>query len=225
MVYRDIKREDFDEALKSLGNDPAILDHDIHASHLQAKSHDPWYATFNRKWMELSTLKDTNMNISSLIIFFALGLVGVFITTLYLAIQIHRLQDTHNFGSDMSELKKELKGIQSQINEMDELIQEQHIEMMDQVEEIKLKKQFKTAAPQAVHISKIDQDEIKLKKWRHLGIGKNREGEYVLLHDGEQSVMFSKNQFIKPTWRILDFNNKQTVLLGPENKRINLVSQ
>jgi hypothetical protein len=125
----------------------------------------------------------------------------------------------------VNELKKELKGIQFQINEMDELIQEQHIEMMDQLEEIKLKKQFKTAAPQAVHISKIDQDEIKLKKWRHLGIGKNREGEYVLLHDGEQSVMFSKNQFIKPTWRILDFNNKQTVLLGPENKRINLVSQ
>jgi hypothetical protein len=51
------------------------LDHDIHASHLQAKSHDPWYATFNRKWMELSTLKDTNMNISSLIIFSLLGLL------------------------------------------------------------------------------------------------------------------------------------------------------
>ncbi len=225
MVYRDIKREDFDEALKSLGNDPAILDHDVHASHLQAKSHDPWYATFNRKWMELSTLKDTNMNISSLIIFFALGLIGVFITTLYLAIQIHCLPDTHSFGSDVNELKKELKGIQAQINEMDELIQEQHIEMMDQVEEIKLKKQFKVATPHTPHLSKIDRDEIELKKWRHLGIGKNREGEYVLLHDGEQSVMFSKNQFIKPTWRILDFNNKQTVLLGPENKRINLVSQ
>jgi hypothetical protein len=64
----------------------------------------------------------------------------------------------------MNELKKELKGIQSQINEMDELIQEQHIEMMDQLEEIKLKKQFKTAAPQTAHLSKIDRDEIELKK-------------------------------------------------------------
>ena len=225
MVYRDIKREDFDEALKGLGNDPAILDHDINTSHLQTKSHGSWYATFNRKWMELRTLKDTNMNISSLIIFFALGLIGVFLTTLYLAIQIYHIRDVHSSGIDVKELKKELKSVQSQINEMDELIQDQHIEMMDQLEELKIKKQFKVATPHAPHLSKIDPDEIELKKWRHLGIGRNREGEYVLLHDGEQSLMFSKNQFIKPTWRILDFNNKQTVLLGPENKQINLISQ
>lgn len=37
MVYRNIKREDFDETLQSLGNNPGILEHETQADHLQSK--------------------------------------------------------------------------------------------------------------------------------------------------------------------------------------------
>ena len=225
MVYRNIKREDFDEALKSLGNDPAILEDDISTSHLQTKKHDSWYENLNRKWRELSSQKDSNGNISSPVIIFAIVLIGVFLITLYLTLQIHQLAGAHTPEISGNELKQELKKVQSHINELDELIQDYQIEIMDQFEEIKIKKQVKVDSRGSSHLSKISPDEIELKKWRHLGVGKNREGDYVMLHDGEKNSLFSKNQFVKASWQILDFNDKRTILQGPGHKQIELFSQ
>ena len=54
MVYRNIKREDFDETLQSLGNDPAILEHETQADHLQSKRQTPGSAQLGQTWSGLS---------------------------------------------------------------------------------------------------------------------------------------------------------------------------
>ena len=46
-----------------------------------------------------------------------------------------------------------------------------------------------------------------------------------MLHDGEKNSLFSKNQFVKASWQILDFNDKRTILQGPGHKQIELFSQ
>jgi hypothetical protein len=43
MAYRNITRDDFNQVLQSLGNDPAILTDEIGPDHLRTANTAPWY--------------------------------------------------------------------------------------------------------------------------------------------------------------------------------------
>jgi len=129
MAYRNITRDDFNQVLQSLGNDPAILTDEIGPDHLRTANTAPWY-TMQSKYQSLA--------------------------------------------------------------------RSAHI-----------------SAP-----SKPDPTEAELKKWRHLGVGQNKNGAYALLHDGQQALMLSKNQIAKGSWRLAEFNLAEAILVGPDEKRI-----
>jgi hypothetical protein len=226
MVYRNIKHEDFDQVLQSLGDDPAILEHGIPSADVQVKQSAPWYANLNRKWMELNLFKDSvdHPVYRSAPLIGLIGFISLITILTYVAIQIDDIKAIPPNNPDIALLKRELKELRVQLNELNGLIEDQHEDILLGLEEAQTKKVYGKIDHQGVRPIKNDPEEIELKKWRHLGIGKNKAGAYVMLHDGHQSILFTKNQSVKPSWRVADFDPHQTILLGPGDKRLVLVS-
>ncbi len=222
MAYRNITRDDFNQVLQSLGNDPAILTDEIGPDHLRTANTAPWYANLYRNWMESNPLKEKWANqaapTSILMIFiFLLALAG---GLTYIAIQIQELDSREMRTSDLATVQKQLGQIQDELHELDERLEEQFESIFIQLNEMQSKYQSLARSAHISAPSKPDPTEAELKKWRHLGVGQNKNGAYALLHDGQQALMLSKNQITKGSWRLAEFNSAEAILVGPNEKRI-----
>lgn len=219
MAYRNITRDDFNQVLQSLGNDPAILTDEIGPDHLRTANTAPWYTNLYRNWMESNPLKEKWSNQAAptpilMIFIFLLALAG---GLTYIAIQIQELDSREMRTSDLATVQKQLGQIQ---DELDERLEEQFESVFIQLVEMQSKYQSLARSAHISAPSKPDPTEAELKKWRHLGVGQNKNGAYALLHDGQQALMLSKNQIAKGSWRLAEFNSAEAILVGPNEKRI-----
>ena len=223
MVYRNIKREDFDETLQSLGNDPAILEHETQADHLQSKHQAPRRNQMGQTWSDLSAFKESSLAyLHPGMLIVALSFIAVLITLVYLTIQIQELAERGQDGSNQAVMKQELMVIQSQIDDLHGQADENLEQIIEFLEDIQAKRHI--AAKETKRSAIPDPDEVDLKKWRHLGVGKNKDGAFVMLHDGQQSQLFVKHAFVKPSWQITHFDHTQATLQGPGRKQVVLIS-
>ncbi len=222
MAYRNITRDDFNQVLQSLGNDPAILTDEIGPDHLRTANTAPWYTNLYRNWMESNPLKEKWSNQAAptpilMIFIFLLALAG---GLTYIAIQIQELDSREMRTSDLATVQKQLGQIQDELHELDERLEEQFESVFIQLVEMQSKYQSLARSAHISAPSKPDPTEAELKKWRHLGVGQNKNGAYALLHDGQQALMLSKNQITKGSWRLAEFNSAEAILVGPNEKRI-----
>lgn len=222
MAYRNITRDDFNQVLQSLGNDPAILTDEIGPDHLRTANTAPWYTNLYRNWMESNPLKEKWANQAAptpilMIFIFLLALAG---GLTYIAIQIQELDSREMRTSDLATVQKQLGQIQDELHELDERLEEQFESVFIQLVEMQSKYQSLARSAHISAPSKPDPTEAELKKWRHLGVGQNKNGAYALLHDGQQALMLSKNQITKGSWRLAEFNSAEAILVGPNEKRI-----
>jgi hypothetical protein len=222
MAYRNITRDDFNQVLQSLGNDPAILTDEIGPDHLRTANTAPWYTNLYRNWMESNPLKEKWANQAAptpilMIFIFLLALAG---GLTYIAIQIQELDSREMRTSDLATVQKQLGQIQDELHELDERLEEQFESIFIQLNEMQSKYQSLARSAHIFAPSKPDPTEAELKKWRHLGVGQNKNGAYALLHDGQQALMLSKNQIAKGSWRLAEFNSAEAILVGPNEKRI-----
>ena len=222
MAYRNITRDDFNQVLQSLGNDPAILTDEIGPDHLRTANTAPWYTNLYRNWMESNPLKEKWANQAAptpilMIFIFLLALAG---GLTYIAIQIQELDSREMRTSDLATIQKQLGQIQDELHELDERLEEQFESVFIQLVEMQSKYQSLARSAHISAPSKPDPTEAELKKWRHLGVGQNKNGAYALLHDGQQALMLSKNQIAKGSWRLTEFNSAEAILVGPNEKRI-----
>lgn len=222
MAYRNITRDDFNQVLQSLGNDPAILTDEIGPDHLRTANTAPWYTNLYRNWMESNPLKEKWSNQAAptpilMIFIFLLALAG---GLTYIAIQIQELDSREMRTSDLATVQKQLGQIQDELHELDERLEEQFESIFIQLNEMESKYQSLARSAHISAPSKPDPTEAELKKWRHLGVGQNKNGAYALLHDGQQALMLSKNQITKGSWRLAEFNSEEVILVGPNEKRI-----
>jgi uncharacterized membrane-anchored protein YhcB (DUF1043 family) len=222
MAYRNITRDDFNQVLQSLGNDPAILTDEIGPDHLRTANTAPWYTNLYRNWMESNPLKEKWSNQAAptpilMIFIFLLALAG---GLTYIAIQIQELDSREMRTSDLATVQKQLGQIQDELHELDERLEEQFESIFIQLNEMQSKYQSLARSAHISAPSKPDPTEAELKKWRHLGVGQNKNGAYALLHDGQQALMLSKNQIAKGSWRLAEFNLAEAILVGPNEKRI-----
>lgn len=222
MAYRNITRDDFNQVLQSLGNDPAILTDEIGPDHLRTANTAPWYTNLYRNWMESNPLKEKWSNQAAptpilMIFIFLLALAG---GLTYIAIQIQELDSREMRTSDLATVQKQLGQIQDELHELDERLEEQFESIFIQLNEMQSKYQSLARSAHISAPSKPDPTEAELKKWRHLGVGQNKHGTYALLHDGQQALMLSKNQIAKGSWRLAEFNSAEAILVGPNEKRI-----
>jgi len=222
MAYRNITRDDFNQVLQSLGNDPAILTDEIGPDHLRTANTAPWYTNLYRNWMESNPLKEKWSNQAAptpilMIFIFLLALAG---GLTYIAIQIQELDSREMRTSDLATVQKQLGQIQDELHELDERLEEQFESIFIQPNEMQSKYQSLARSAHISAPSKPDPTEAELKKWRHLGVGQNKNGAYALLHDGQQALMLSKNQIAKGSWRLAEFNSAEAILVGPNEKRI-----
>jgi hypothetical protein len=222
MAYRNITRDDFNQVLQSLGNDPAILTDEIGPDHLRTANTAPWYTNLYRNWMESNPLKEKWANQAAptpilMIFIFLLALAG---GLTYIAIQIQELDSREMRTSDLATVQKQLGQIQDELHELDERLEEQFESIFIQLVEMQSKYQSLARSAHISAPSKPDPTEAELKKWRHLGVGQNKNGAYALLHDGQQALMLSKNQITKGSWRLAEFNSAEAILVGPNEKRI-----
>ena len=222
MAYRNITRDDFNQVLQSLGNDPAILTDEIGPNHLRTANTAPWYTNLYRNWMESNPLKEKWSNQAAptpilMIFIFLLALAG---GLTYIAIQIQELDSREMRTSDLATVQKQLGQIQDELHELDERLEEQFESIFIQLNEMQSKYQSLARSAHISAPSKPDPTEAELKKWRHLGVGQNKNGAYALLHDGQQALMLSKNQITKGSWRLAEFNSAEAILVGPNEKRI-----
>ena len=222
MAYRNITRDDFNQVLQSLGNDPAILTDEIGPDHLRTANTAPWYTNLYRNWMESNPLKEKWSNQAAptpilMIFIFLLALAG---GLTYIALQIEGLDSGENRTSDLAAIQKQLGQIQDELHELDERLEEQFESVFIQLVEMQSKYQSLARSAHISAPSKPDPTEAELKKWRHLGVGQNKNGAYALLHDGQQALMLSKNQITKGSWRLAEFNSAEAILVGPNEKRI-----
>ncbi|WP_108507617.1 coiled-coil domain-containing protein [Polynucleobacter acidiphobus] len=223
MVYRNIKREDFDETLQSLGNDPAILEHETQADHLQSKHQPPRRNQMGQAWSGLSALKESSLaSLHPGMLIVGIGFMAILFTLVYLTIQIQELAERNQDGSNQVVVKRELMAIQSQIDDLHGQADEHLEQIMEFLEEIQAKRHISVKETKRSVIP--DPDEVDLKKWRHLGVGKNKDGAFVMLHDGQQSRLFLKHAFAKPSWQITHFDQSQATLQGPGGKQVVLIS-
>jgi len=192
MAYRNITRDDFNQVLQSLGNDPAILTDEIGPDHLRTANTAPWYTNLYRNWMESNPLKE----------------------------KWQELDSREMRTSDLATVQKQLGQIQDELHELDERLEEQFESIFIQLNEMQSKYQSLARSAHISAPSKPDPTEAELKKWRHLGVGQNKNGAYALLHDGQQALMLSKNQIAKGSWRLAEFNSVEAILVGPNEKRI-----
>ena len=223
MVYRNIKREDFDETLQSLGNDPAILEHETQADHLQSKHQAPRRNQISQSWPGLNALKESHL--SSLhpgMLIVGISFIAILVTLVYLTIQVQELAELGQGEANQTAMKRELLTIQSQMDELHSQADENLEQMMGFLEEIQSKRHISVKETKRSAIP--DPDEVDLKKWRHLGISKNKDGAFVILHDGQQSRLFTKHGFAKPSWQITHFDQSQVILQGPGGKQVVLIS-
>ena len=222
MAYRNITRDDFNQVLQSLGNDPAILTDEIGPDHLRTANTAPWYTNLYRNWMESNPLKEKWSNQAAptpiLMIFIVLLALAGGLT--YIAIQIQELDSREMRTSDLATVQKQLGQIQDELHELDERLAEQFESIFSQLNEMQSKYQSLARSAHISAPSKPDPTEAELKKWRHLGVGQNKHGTYALLHDGQQALMLSKNQIAKGSWRLAEFNSAEAILVGPNEKRI-----
>ena len=222
MAYRNITRDDFNQVLQSLGNDPAILTDEIGPDHLRTANTAPWYTNLYRNWMESNPLKEKWGNQAAptpilMIFIFLLALAG---GLTYIAIQIQELDSREMRTSNLATVQKQLGQIQDELHELDERLEEQFESIFIQLNEMQSKYQSLARSAHISAPSKPDPTEAELKKWRHLGVGQNKNGAYALLHDGQQALMLSKNQIAKGSWRLAEFNSAEAILVGPNEKRI-----
>ena len=222
MAYRNITRDDFNQVLQSLGNDPAILTDEIGPDHLRTANTAPWYTNLYRNWMESNPLKEKWSNQAAptpilMIFIFLLALAGGLTS---IAIQIQELDSREMRTGDLATVQKQLGQIQDELHELDERLEEQFESIFIQLNEMQSKYQSLARSAHISAPSKPDPTEAELKKWRHLGVGQNKHGAYALLHDGQQALMLSKNQIAKGSWRLAEFNSAEAILVGPNEKRI-----
>jgi len=222
MAYRNITRDDFNQVLQSLGNDPAILTDEIGPDHLRTANTAPWYTNLYRNWMESNPLKEKWSNQAAptpilMIFIFLLALAG---GLTYIAIQIQELDSREIRTSYLATVQKQVGQIQDELHELDERLEEQFESVFIQLVEMQSKYQSLARSAHISAPSKPDPTEAELKKWRHLGVGQNKNGAYALLHDGQQALMLSKNQITKGSWRLAEFNSAEAILVGPNEKRI-----
>lgn len=223
MVYRNIKREDFDETLQSLGDDPAILEHETQADHLQSKHQAPRRNQMGQAWSGLSAFKESSLaSLHPAMLIVGIGFIAILFTLVYLTIQIHELSERNQDGSNQAVVKRELMAIQSQIDDLHGQADENQEQMMEFLEETQAKRHIPSKETKRSAIP--DADEVDLKKWRHLGVGKNKDGAFVMLHDGQQSRLFVKHAFARPSWQITHFDHTQATLQGPGGKQVVLIS-
>ncbi|MEY3528356.1 MAG: hypothetical protein RLZZ549_839, partial [Pseudomonadota bacterium] len=146
MAYRNITRDDFNQVLQSLGNDPAILtdeigpDHlrtEIGPDHLRTANTAPWYTNLYRNWMESNPLKEKWANQAAptpiLMIFIILLVLAGGLT--YIALQIQGLDSGENRTSDLATIQKQLGQIQDELHELDERLEEQFESVFIQLNE------------------------------------------------------------------------------------------
>ena len=223
MVYRNIKREDFDETLQSLGNDPAILEHETQADHLHSKHQAPRRNQMGQAWSGLSALKESSLaSLHPGMLIVGIGFIAVLLTLVYLTIQIQALAERYQDGSNQAVVRRELLALQAQIDDLHGQADENLEQIMEFLEETQAKRHILTKEIKRSAIP--DPDEVDLKKWRHLGVGKNKDGAFVMLHDGQQSRLFVKHAFAKPSWQITHFDQSQATLQGPGGKQVVLIS-
>ncbi len=223
MVYRNIKREDFDETLQSLGNDPAILEHETQADHLQSKHQAPRRNQMDQAWSGLSVLKESSLaSLHPGMLIVGIGFIAILLTLVYLTIQIQGLAERNQDGSNQAVVRRELLALQAQIDDLHGQADENLEQIMEFLEETQAKRHILTKETKRSAIP--DPDEVDLKKWRHLGVGKNKDGAFVMLHDGQQSRLFVKHAFAKPSWQITQFDQSQATLQGPGGKQVVLIS-
>ncbi len=222
MVYRNIKREDFDETLQSLGDDPAILEHETRADHLQSKHQAARHNQMGQAWSGLGVFKESSLaSLRPEVLIAGISFIAILLTLVYLTIQIHELAERGQDGSNQAAVKRELLAIQSQIDALHNQADENLEQVMEFLENTRAKPHILTK--DAKRSSIPDPDEVDLKKWRHLGVGKNKDGAFVMLHDGQQSRLFVKHAFAKPSWQITHFDHSQTILQGPGGKQVVLI--
>lgn len=223
MVYRNIKREDFDETLQSLGNDPAILEHETQADHLQSKHQAPRRNQMGQAWSGLSALKESSLaSLHPGMLIVGIGFIAILLTLVYLTIQIQEFAERNQDGSNQAVVRRELLALQSQIDDLHGQADENLEQIMEFLEETQAKRHILTKETKRSAIP--DPDGVDLKKWRHLGVGKNKDGAFVMLHDGQQSRLFVKHAFAKPSWQITQFDQSQATLQGPGGKQVVLIS-
>ncbi len=223
MVYRNIKREDFDETLQSLGNDPAILEHETQADHLQSKHQAPRRNQISQSWPGLNALKESHLaSLHPGMLIVGISFIAILVTLVYLTIQVQELAELGQGEANQTAMKRELLTIQSQMDELHSQADENLEQMMGFLEEIQAKRHISVKETKRSAIP--DPDEVDLKKWRHLGISKNKDGAFVILHDGQQSRLFTKHGFAKPSWQITHFDQSQVILQGPGGKQVVLIS-
>lgn len=222
MAYRNITRDDFNQVLQSLGNDPAILTDEIGPDHLRTANTAPWYTNLYRNWMESNPLKEkwSNQAAPTPILMIFIFLLALADGLTYIAIQIQELDSREMRTSDLATVQKQLGQIQDELHELDERLEEQFESVFIQLVEMQSKYQSLARSAHISAPSKPDPTEAELKKWRHLGVGQNKNGAYALLHDGQQALMLSKNQIAKGSWRLAEFNSAEAILVGPNEKRI-----
>ena len=223
MVYRNIKREDFDETLQSLGNDPAILEHETQADHLQSKRQTPGSTQLGQTWSGLSALKDSyRASPHSGALVLALGFIVVLLALAYVITQVQEIAQRSHDGSNQISMKRELTVIQGQIDALYEQADENFSQIMELLEAAQKSRSIPTK--EIKRPARPDPDEVDLKKWRHLGVGKNKGGSFVMLHDGQQSRVFTHDEFAKPAWKITHFDHSQAILQGPGGKQVAITS-
>ena len=151
-----------------------------------------------------------------------ISFIAILVTLVYLTIQVQELAELGQGEANQTAMKRELLTIQSQMDELHSQADENLEQMMGFLEEIQAKRHISVKETKRSAIP--DPDEVDLKKWRHLGISKNKDGAFVILHDGQQSRLFTKHGFAKPSWQITHFDQSQVILQGPGGKQVVLIS-
>ena len=58
------------------------------------------------------------------------------------------------------------------------------------------------------------------RKWSNSG----KQKMVKMLHDGQQSRVFTHDEFAKPAWKITHFDHSQAILQGPGGKQVVITS-
>jgi len=174
-------------------------------------------------WLGLSALKESSLaSLHPGMLIVGIGFIAILLTLVYLTIQIQDLAERNQDGSNQAVVRRELLALQSQIDDLHGQADENLEQIMEFLEETQAKRHILTKEIKRSAIP--DPDEVDLKKWRHLGVGKNKDGAFVMLHDGQQSRLFVKHAFAKPSWQITQFDQSQATLQGPGGKQVVLIS-
>ena len=246
MPHRNINPRDFDDILRSMGDDPAILQQEQspflnrpNHARPQLKSSEPLpnplansLPHFHKQELENQNLPNTNEEYLFLII----RKYRIFLIAFYLPVVLgiayigHQINLPANSSApEVDALAKKLNDVQEQLHLQNEEAQDYQEELLELIEGYLQKHASQKNASAQVNsnfkLKPSDPVELEIKSWRYLGMANNANGQFAIVHDGIQSFMISLGKPAKGNWIVSDIKPQQLQIMGPDKKIITLQIQ